>query len=217
MLLLSQQQQQHELHTLPLGTDALQEELQKETYFGMPAQEKQQQLLQLSRMFDVSLYNGAAADTPPGGSNQAEGSMMQDHQLQQEQQQQHRQQQQQRGIPLMYLPVGVLSKGLTLLECVLCPYTPANMQHCSMRYAEAEGDTEAAAAAAAPGAAAGAEEPLWQVLFVVDVLFLGGLMLGHCDFECRHFFLKSRLAVLISFFAFCLFVCLFVYLFVLFV
>ncbi|CDJ31085.1 uncharacterized protein EMH_0063920 [Eimeria mitis] len=182
-----QQQQQHELHRLPLGREEIQEELEKEIYYGLPACEKQQQLLQLSRGFDVSLYGGVSA-------SQAEDCMQQD------QQQQQQQQQQQRGIlPLLYLPMGVLSKGLTLLECVLCPYTRANMHCCCVRYAEAEGDAAAAAAAAAAATAAaaaaaggGEEEPLWQVLFVADVLFLGGLMLGHCDFECRHFFIRSR-------------------------
>ncbi|KAL8440949.1 hypothetical protein Emag_007597 [Eimeria magna] len=125
------------------------------------------------------------------------------HHQQQQQQQQRWQQykqrrQQQYKPPLLHLPTGILSKGLTLLECILCPFTPANVEYFSARRS-AEGPAPAAAAAAAAAATAAGkgvawkrEEPMWQVLFIVDVLFLGGTMLGQCEFECRHFFLKSR-------------------------
>ncbi|KAL8451721.1 hypothetical protein Emed_001883 [Eimeria media] len=126
------------------------------------------------------------------------------HQQQQHQQQQRWQQhkprrQQQYKPPVLHLPTGILSKGLTLLECILCPFTPANVEYFSARRS-ADGPAPAAAAAAAAAAATAAEkraawqreEPMCQVLFIVDVLFLGGTMLGQCEFECRHFFLRSR-------------------------
>lgn len=100
---------------------------------------------------------------------------------------------------MLCLPQGILSKGLTMLECILCAYTPANMQHFSSKFAQ-HGDDPAAAGRQQQHQQQQegrqlwftGEKPLFEVLFIVDVLFLGGIMLGHCEFECRYFFLKSR-------------------------
>lgn len=205
-------QKRKDVHSLPLEKHRLMEELEKEVYSCIHPQEKQRLLLELSRQFDVALYGPAAEATggavmEPAGCHsfsrsadlrQVDKLSLGNQQPKEEERQlqQGRRVQQQQGLPLMYLPLGILSKGLTLLECILCPYTPANMEYFCRRYGEAEGAVESAqtVAAFAEGGTVGAEDPLWQVLFVVDVLFLGGLMLGHCEFECRHFFLKSRRA-----------------------
>ncbi|OEH79008.1 hypothetical protein cyc_09092 [Cyclospora cayetanensis] len=195
-------------YSLPLGVDMLQGELENEHYFAVPPQEKQRLLLLRSRPFDVSLYGSADADrcsahaalaALPAESSFSwppQGSLFPPEDGQRGSQKSH-QREQQRHLPVLHLPAGMLSKGLTLLECILCPYTSANMQHFSTCYATDQEKAAAnAAAATAPAAAGGgstAESPLWKVLFVVDVLFLGGLMLGHCEFECRHFFLKCRI------------------------
>ncbi|KAL8271360.1 hypothetical protein Esti_004694 [Eimeria stiedai] len=144
--------------------------------------------------FGVECVEATAMDQEVQQPEQQEQQQQQQQQRQQRRQQQYKpRRQQQRRPPLLQLPTGILSKGLTLLDCILCPFTPANVEYFSARRS-AEGPAAAAAAAAAGGkrVAWQQEEPMWRLLFIVDVLFLGGTMLGQCEFECRHFFLRSR-------------------------
>lgn len=119
--------------------------------------------------------------------------------------------------PTLQLPLGPLSRGLSVLECVLCPYTAENIHFFGAEkgaqgapfgkrddgladLVEVDGEEAASSQTEGPpsrsyaGEAYGNERVVFEVLFVLDVFYLSDLMLGHCEFECRHFMLKSRSA-----------------------